>query len=190
MSSHISISAECSTRPLRSTLAVLFAVFFTAMLVVSVSPAYCLPIDGSSDEAPAEEEKNPEDLKNTIKWQTSSEVDNFGFDVFRADSAEGPWEQVNPDTIEGQGTTDEITSYAFEDRTIDPCRAYFYYVESISMSGDREHFTPVGLAKAKLSADDPRCAEASVSEETDSNEPESEESSSEVSEPSGDPTRQ
>lgn len=118
---------------------------------------------GTPDASNAEESKaetSDEDFKNTIKWQTSSEVDNFGFDVFRADTAEGPWEQINPETLEGQGTTDEITSYAFEDRTIDPCRSYFYYVESISMNGDREHFTPVGQAKAKLPADDPRCSSA------------------------------
>ena len=148
--------SHLSTRSLLPILATLLPV----MLGLIPSPAI------SSDETPAEQEKAPEDLKNTIKWQTSSEVDNFGFDVFRADSAEGPWQQINPETIEGQGTTDEITSYAFEDRTIDPCRSYFYYVESISMSGDREHFTPVGQAKAKLPADDPQCAGAAEKPES------------------------
>jgi len=90
---------------------------------------------------------------NTIKWSTASEVDNFGFDVFRGDSAEGPFERINEDTIEGAGTVDEPQSYRFVDDTIDPHRTYYYYVESISMDGVRERFTPVGKAGPKMEAE-------------------------------------
>jgi len=87
---------------------------------------------------------------NTIKWSTASEVDNFGFDVFRGDSADGPFERINAETIEGGGTVDEPQSYRFVDDTIDPYRTYYYYVESISMGGVRERFTPVGNAGPKI----------------------------------------
>ncbi len=91
-----------------------------------------------------------ETYQNTIKWSTASEVDNFGFDVFRGDSEDGPFERLNAETIEGGGTVDEPRKYQFVDDTIDPHRTYYYYVESISMGGVRERFTPVGKAGPKI----------------------------------------
>lgn len=88
--------------------------------------------------------------RNTIRWTTASEVDSFGFDVFRGESAEGPFERLNAKPIAGAGTSDESHSYAFVDETIDPAKEYFYYVESISIDGVREKFTPVNRARAKL----------------------------------------
>ena len=104
--------------------------------------------------AEAEEGAEPEVYNNTIRWATASEVDNFGFDVFRSESADGPFEKLNPQVLEGAGTTDEPTSYQWVDDTIDPRKAYYYYVESISMSGERELFTPVGRAKPKISSEE------------------------------------
>nr|AGC72435.1 hypothetical protein [uncultured bacterium A1Q1_fos_2037] len=87
--------------------------------------------------------------RNTIRWTTASEVDSFGFDVFRGESAEGPFERLNAKPIAGAGTSDESHSYAYVDETIDPTKDYYYYVESISIDGVREKFTPVNRAKAK-----------------------------------------
>lgn len=89
------------------------------------------------------------ELSNTIRWSTASEVDNFGFDVYRSESPDGPFERLNEDTIEGGGTTDEPREYSWTDDTIDPHTTYYYYVESLSMTGEREKFTPVGKAPAK-----------------------------------------
>lgn len=92
---------------------------------------------------------------NTIRWATASEDENFGYDVFRGDSPDGPFVRLNETTIEGAGTTDETRSYQFVDDTIDPYRTYYYYVESISLSGDRQRFTPVGKAGPKLPVEPP-----------------------------------
>ncbi len=95
--------------------------------------------------APADEPEasRPAKLSNTLRWTTASEVDNFGFDVYRADREEGPFARLTQEPIPGAGTTDVPTNYAYVDDTIEPDREYFYYVESISMDGRREHFTPV-----------------------------------------------
>jgi hypothetical protein len=105
----------------------------------------------SAAEEPAAE---PETYDNTIRWATASEVDNFGFDVFRSESEDGPFEKLNDRVIEGAGTSDEPQRYQFVDDTIDPRKTYYYYVESISMSGTRERFTPVGKAKPKIPPED------------------------------------
>ena len=90
------------------------------------------------------------EYKNTVRWSTASEVDNFGFDVYRGEGAEGPWTRLTETPILGAGTSDEVHKYDYVDRTIDPTKAYYYWVESISLAGEREHFTPVIAAKPKL----------------------------------------
>jgi len=80
--------------------------------------------------------------KNTLKWTTASEVNNFGYDIYRGAAEEGPFERITSDPLPGAGTTDEPTSYVFEDITIDPTQGYWYYIESISMTGVREQFSP------------------------------------------------
>ena len=91
---------------------------------------------------------------NTLKWTTASEVDNFGFDIYRGLDEEGPFERITDEPLPGAGTTDEPQSYVFVDRDIDPTRDYFYYIESISLGGVREVFSPVIRAPAKQPADD------------------------------------
>ena len=90
------------------------------------------------------------EYKNTVRWSTASEVDNFGFDVYRGEGAEGPWTRLTETPILGAGTSDEVHKYEYVDRTIDPTKAYYYWVESISLAGEREHFTPVIAAKPKV----------------------------------------
>ncbi len=102
---------------------------------------------------PAPEAPTEETHSNRVKWKTASELNNFGYDVYRGESPEGPFERINPEVIEGAGTTDEPTAYVYVDRTIDPYKTYYYYVESISMNGDRELFTPIGKAGPKIAAE-------------------------------------
>jgi len=95
---------------------------------------------------------SPAPLANTLKWSTASEVENFGYDVYRADAEDGPWVRINTKPIAGAGTLDEPSYYQYVDTNIDPTKPYFYYVESISLKGVREKFTPVIKAPAKRPA--------------------------------------
>lgn len=109
---------------------------------------------GCASAPPPEEPPPPappveEPIRNTLRWSTASEVDNFGFDVFRSLSEEGPFERVNSETIPGAGTVDTPTRYEFVDTEIEPDRTYYYYVESISLQGEREQFTPIIKAPPK-----------------------------------------
>lgn len=96
-------------------------------------------------EAPAAAEP----ISNRLKWSTASEVDNFGFDIYRATSEDGPFERITSQPIPGAGTTDEPRAYEFVDQDIEPGVDYFYYVESISVDGVRETFSPIIRAPAK-----------------------------------------
>lgn len=104
-----------------------------------------------SEEAPAEPVEEPP--VNTLKWTTASEVDNFGFDIYRGLSEDGPFEKITAEVLAGAGTTDEPQDYVFVDDAIDPTRDYFYYIESISLGGVREKFSPIIRSPAKKPAD-------------------------------------
>lgn len=93
-----------------------------------------------------------ERLANTLRWTTASEQDNFGYDVFRGTAEKGPFRKLTSKPILGNGTTDETSNYSYRDASIDPCKSYWYYVESISTQGERERFTPIFQAKAKRPA--------------------------------------
>ena len=88
-------------------------------------------------------------LRNTIRWKTASEVENYGFDVYRSTAEEGPFERITPSPVAGAGTVDEPHSYQYADEQIEAGVAYWYYVESISMQGVREKFTPTFKAPVK-----------------------------------------
>ena len=92
---------------------------------------------------------SPKPLSNAIKWSTASEVENFGYDVFRGDKEEGPFTKLNPKIIAGAGTVDEPRYYQYVDESIEVGREYWYYVESVSMAGVRGKFTPVYKTTAK-----------------------------------------
>lgn len=88
-------------------------------------------------------------VANTVRWTTASEQDNFGFDVYRGESEEGPFTKLTDNAILGAGTSDETHHYEFRDDGIDPCKPYWYYVEDISTGGERSRFTPIIAARAK-----------------------------------------
>lgn len=90
-----------------------------------------------------------EPLANTLKWTTASEVDNFGFDIYRSLAEDGPFEKITEQPLPGAGTTDEPQRYVFVDEDIDPGTDYYYYIESISLGGVRETFSPIIKAPAK-----------------------------------------
>jgi len=103
---------------------------------------------GDQSKVPAAER-----IKNTARWTTASEEENFGYDVYRGLSEQGPFVKLTKQPILGNGTTLETHKYEYADDSIDPCKDYWYYVESISTNGSREKFTPVFHVPAKRHAD-------------------------------------
>lgn len=120
------------------------------LLAVALHVAASAPANtqcGSQAKVPAEQR-----VVNTVRWTTASEQDNFGYDVFRGDAEKGPFAKQTKQPILGNGTTNETHDYVYPDDAIDPCKDYWYYVESIDTRGTREKFTPVFKAPAKHQA--------------------------------------
>ena len=110
-----------------------------------------MPDRGGTEAVASTAPETPDDkpLVNTLKWTTASEVDNFGFDIYRGIGEDGPFERITADPVPGAGTTDEPQKYIYLDEDIDAGRVYYYYIESISLGGIRETFSPIIKAPAK-----------------------------------------
>ncbi len=115
-------------------------ILFTSLIALSDDSK-----EGSKDKA----KKNKCKIENKIKWTTASEFNNFGFNVYRSTNKDGPFEKINKEPIKGAGTTDVEHSYEFIDKNIEPETVYYYYIESISLEGKREKFSPVIASKPK-----------------------------------------
>ncbi len=89
---------------------------------------------------------------NVIRWGTASEHGNFGYDVYRGPTENGPFTLVNDEPVQGAGTTDMPQRYEYLDKTILAETIYWYYVESISLNGDRKRITPIYASRPKSSA--------------------------------------
>jgi hypothetical protein len=78
-----------------------------------------------------------EDSQIILKWITTSEINNLGFDVYRSESPDGEFVKVNPAYIKGAGTDVTPHSYQFVDSIVEIGKTYYYYIEDISFSGER-----------------------------------------------------
>ena len=86
---------------------------------------------------------------NELRWTTQSEDVVYGYDIYRSENEAGPFIRLNPETITGAGTTDMPSTYRYADRDIKASKVYWYYIESIDMSGERKRLTPVYASKPK-----------------------------------------
>ncbi len=80
-------------------------------------------------------------------WETATEIDNAGFNLYRAASPDGPWRKINSLLIAAEGDAVAGASYTFADT---PGRGTFYYqLEDVDYFGVSTLHAPV---KAEMGA--------------------------------------
>ncbi|MFO0855322.1 MAG: SBBP repeat-containing protein [Planctomycetia bacterium] len=68
--------------------------------------------------------------KVTLRWQTATEIDNAGFNIYRAKRRDGPYKKINTTLIPAQGNATTGASYSYEDTP--PAKgAYHYKLEDV-----------------------------------------------------------
>lgn len=88
----------------------------------------------------------------TLKWKTESEQENYGFNIYRSLSKEGPWVKITDQVVPGHGTTSEPHEYRFVDNGIFKFTQYYYQLEEIDLSGNAKRlpYTIRGMDKKPL----------------------------------------
>ena len=77
----------------------------------------------------------------TLAWETASEVDNAGFNIYRSKRTDGTYKKVNGKLIPAQGGGSLGASYRYEDT---PGRGAFYYkLEDVDYNGASAMHGPV-----------------------------------------------
>jgi hypothetical protein len=67
-----------------------------------------------------------------VSWQTAYEIDLLGFNLYRGESEDGPWLQVNPQLIPSQYLEQsEGESYTWLDSDVTPGEGVFYMLEAV-----------------------------------------------------------
>jgi hypothetical protein len=84
----------------------------------------------------------------TLTWETATETDNAGFNLYRATSADGPYTKVNDALIAAQGDAVGGASYSFVDA---PGYGTFYYkLEDVDYYGASTLHGPVEVTVIRL----------------------------------------
>jgi hypothetical protein len=80
-----------------------------------------------------------------VVWETTSEVDNWGFNLVRATSPDAESATLLNDELiasEAPGST-EGASYEWIDSAVEPSTTYYYWLETVSTTGDVARHGPV-----------------------------------------------
>jgi photosystem II stability/assembly factor-like uncharacterized protein len=80
----------------------------------------------------------------TIKWVTSEELNNSGFEVHRISDIQNIWEKLG--FVKGKGTTNTFTNYSFEDKNLNTGK-YNYRIKQIDYNGNYEYFKLDGIVE-------------------------------------------
>jgi hypothetical protein len=70
----------------------------------------------------------------TLAWETATELDNAGFNLYRATAADGPYTKVNAALIAADGEAVTGGSYRFQDEKLLP-GTYYYKLEDVDYYG-------------------------------------------------------
>ena len=108
---------------------------------------YRIVIYGENDDNPlpitlSEFHVNIMSNSNIITWRTESEVNNLGFNIYKATSeelipvSELDFHKINPRLIAGAGSSTKSHEYFYEDFIVQNNRYYWYQLEDVDVNGN------------------------------------------------------
>jgi hypothetical protein len=95
----------------------------------------------------------PGDNQAILQWTTQSEVENMGFEVYRASEENGNYLIIasyeNTPSLKGSGNTNTARQYSFTDRNVLNGQIYWYKLAAVGMNGQRHFFGPLSVIPNK-----------------------------------------
>ncbi len=86
------------------------------------------------------------DTDVVVRWITESELNNAGFNILRGETKNSEFKVINPQLIQGAGTTSERHEYMWTDTTAKPNVVYYYRIEDVSHAGERKQLATVRMS--------------------------------------------
>jgi len=86
----------------------------------------------------------------TLAWETASELDNEGFNLWRSSAVDGQFVKINNDLIQAQGNETTGASYSFVDSNVTSGTTYYYKLEDIDFYGVSTLHDPIELDVVEL----------------------------------------
>jgi len=71
----------------------------------------------------------------TLNWTTETEIDNAGFNIYRAESENGEYVKINAAIIPSKAGAAQGASYQFIDNNVRNRKTYYYKLEDIDLNG-------------------------------------------------------
>jgi hypothetical protein len=86
----------------------------------------------------------------TLNWETASEIDNVGFNIWRSQKADGPYTQLNATLIPAKGNADTGASYEYTDADVVQGVTYHYKLEDVDIHAGSAFHGPVSATPARF----------------------------------------
>lgn len=83
-----------------------------------------------------------------VEWTTASELDTVGFNLLRAETQNGPFEQINANLIPAGSDSLTGSNYTFTDSNVQDGITYYYMLEENELTGETSHHGPI-VVKAR-----------------------------------------
>ncbi len=80
---------------------------------------------------------------NVLTWTTASEVNTVGFNLYRSESKDGPFTQINTQVIPTTGDAVTGSKYRYEDKEVLAGRTYYYQLEDVEAGGTTTRHGPI-----------------------------------------------
>jgi len=88
-----------------------------------------------------------------LEWETASELNVLGFNLYRAESQEGPETLINDGLVPSQAPGSPVgASYAYDDETAAAGTTYYYWLEAVDVQGGSTRLGPASAATAPAAA--------------------------------------
>ena len=88
-----------------------------------------------------------------LNWETANEIDNVGFNIYRAETQSGQLIKINPYLIASQNPGSSAgAAYSFLDESALPGATYYYWLEDMDASGASTRNGPVMASRDMVKA--------------------------------------
>lgn len=78
-----------------------------------------------------------------VQWNTESEIDTAGFNLYRSEFIDGPYERINRALILSSSDPYAGSSYSYNDADVIAGQTYYYKLEDVDKTGNTSVHGPI-----------------------------------------------